>query len=602
MPKAPPLVLELLRTRGLRDEQLLDDYLFPSLSKFPQPHTSLLDLDEALKILISARDLKKKLVVFGDYDVDGATSTSLLFDAFEQLGFEVGFFVPHRMKEGYGLSAKACERLLAQQPDARVIVTCDCGVSSFEGVEYLKSKGLQVIITDHHEAPAKRVRADAVLNPKQAKCQYPDKKLAGVGVAFLLILGLRRALNKPEFSVTQFLDLVALGTVCDLAPLEGANRILVKAGLQRLKATSRVGLQALAQVAGLDLDSLRAQDLGFRLGPRLNAVGRVGDPKTGVELLLSRDLQTAMPLAEHLQEMNEKRRSWQKEQTDEALITAKNLFEANPKRSSLCIFNSNFHLGLVGLVASRLNEVYQRPSCVLTDLTDEHALADLDLSLQSEEIIKGSLRAPAGYHLAEILSEIQRQTDIFVSFGGHAQAAGVSMRAKHFELFSEMFEKLCSQRQSLENPYFYDLEVKNWDGVEHLIDWLEPMGQANPAPRFLIRGIQVNEHRVMKEEHIKLFGRHNGKFWSLLQFRSPYVTLLQSLKRGQFSVDIIGELTENCWRGEKKLEFQIKELIELKAGGETYDVRSISTNEVGSTSGARKASSSSNTHSAQSGY
>ena len=262
----PDLSLNLrqfLWARGFRQSDEVQKFLFPKLNDIVHPESLLLDLDEAIKILLKAKEQNQKVLIFGDYDVDGTTSTALLFQTLRDWGWRVDWFIPHRIEEGYGISIEAVNKLKSVQPDFDVLISCDCGISSFEGIQALRDWNKKVIVTDHHECPPERVAAHAVLNPKQSACLYPEKNLAGVGVAFLLILGLRRAIGAKDYSLHSQLELVAIGSVCDLAELKGANRILVKAGLNRLRQTENHGLRALFQMAGVQTSSLKSRDLGF---------------------------------------------------------------------------------------------------------------------------------------------------------------------------------------------------------------------------------------------------------------------------------------------------------------------------------------------------
>lgn len=584
----PRLLKDLLIVRGFETDDKAHRFLYPQLSDFPDPMNGLLDLDEALKILIHAREYKELVVVFGDYDVDGASSTALLVGFLRDLGWNVDFYIPHRVNEGYGMTLKAVENLLKRKPECKVVLSCDCGIASFDGIEFLRQNSKRVIVTDHHEVPEVRVNADAVINPKQKSCPYPDKKLAGVGVAFLLVVALRRALGLKEFSLRSYLDLVALATVCDLAELVGANRILVKSGLQVLNSSPRLGLQVLAKVAGCSASELKAQDLGFVIGPRLNAGGRVGDPEDGVKLLLARDEEEALPIALKLEAMNRKRRELQAAQT-EAAIEALESDSRMKHRRSIFIYDESFHLGLVGLIASRIAEKFRKPCCVMTKLEDEHALANLSIGslAGANEIWKGSMRTPAGYHLANALKEIQGQdADLLLSGGGHAMAAGVSVLGGRLEEFQKQFEISIAAQGSTTTSEEYDLILTNTDSIERVLEFWEPVGQGNPAPQFLLQNFKIKSARVLKEEHIKLQGEYLGQNWSVLQFRSPWVRLFNEIPQSGVQLDFVGELLQNDWRGRKTLEWKMKELIKVMLHGELYDFGARS-NEISASASPR---------------
>jgi len=585
----PSLLRQILWTRGFRSNDEVKSFLNPSLSDVVSPHGKLLDLEDALGLLLKAKDQKSKIVVFGDYDVDGASSTSMLVTAFREMGFNVSYFVPHRVREGYGITTKAVQRLLREEPEVKLIVSCDCGISSFDGIEILKNKGVQVIVTDHHEVPENRVQADAIINPKQKKCQYPDKKLAGVGVAFLLLIALRRAMEARDFKLKNYLDFVALGTVCDLAELVGTNRAFVKAGLEVMNSNPRPGIQAIRLSSGFNSHRISSQDLGFIFGPRINACGRMGDPRTGIQLLLSEDLVSAKDSAHTLEELNQKRRQGQNQQAETAIQMANEMLNNNPNLKSLVLADENFHLGLVGLIASRLTENFKRPSCVLTKIVDEHALANYtDLSAS---LWKGSLRAPLGTHLAKTLQQIsQEDSNFFVSAGGHAVAAGIALREENLKNFPEQFEKHLIQEAEIDSSPQADAVWENSFELDRILSLLEPLGQSNPAPRFYVRDFRFQSVRIMKEKHLKLKGAIQGRNWSVLQFKSPWVSLFKRLETQSNSqrplrLDFVGELFENEWNGKRSLELKLCELIEYRLGEKRHEpIRS--SNEVSQSTGA----------------
>lgn len=588
-PELSVFLRDLLWKRGFQTKEAVRDFLNPNLSQVPSPVGRLLDLEPAIKILLKARDQKESVTIFGDYDVDGSTSAALLTSALGCLGWTVQTYIPHRVEEGYGLTTKAVDRLLQKFPETRVVVTCDCGVSSFAGVQALKDRGIKVIVTDHHEVPVERVAADAIINPKQKNCAYPEKNLAGVGVAFLLLMGIRRALERPDFSLRPYLDLVAVGTICDCAPLLGANRALVRAGLDLLQTPERPGLAAILRFARFDQRELRAKDVGFLIGPRLNASGRVGPPDLGFKTLMAPDRQRADELAKELESFNTKRRSMQEAQTEVALQMAEQ--SSKEFKHGLMIASPEFHLGIVGLMASRVSERWRLPTAVLTRVDDEHFLADYP---GATGIWKGSLRAPAGFHLAQVLQRIQDECPgILLSFGGHAQAAGVTLKEESVQDFKQEFNKAIIELGQMAGETSYDVILEDPQEVAEALPLLEPLGQGNPPPFVLIRDFKLKRVQIMKEEHLKLWGEVKGRDFSVLHFRSPWVSLgrewekgfgERSLSSGIF-LSLIGEPQENEWNGRCTLEFQLRELLNWKTNGETYGIKSVSgADEIGKSS------------------
>ncbi len=568
----PTLLRQILWTRGFQNEEDARAFLNPSLSQIPSPTGSLLDLDLAIKLCIQAKEKQDQVIIFGDYDVDGTTSTVLLYSALNAWGFKCGSFIPHRVQDGYGVTVKGAQKLLQEFPEVKLVITCDCGIASFEGIQFLKSHGIKVIVTDHHEVPPDRVAADAVLNPKQKKCSYPDKKMAGVGVAFLLLIGLRRALDLKEVQLSSYLDLVAVGTVCDVAELVGVNRALVRMGLKRLEQTDNKGLREILRRNSLEDSRLKTRDLGFVIGPRLNAAGRIGDATLGVKTLLASTEAEAIKWVSQLEEHNRQRREIQDLQVKEAQITAEKEIRCNPTRQSLVIANSEFHLGIVGLVASRLAETYKRPVCVLTELKDEHALADFS---GQEGLWKGSLRAPAGSHLAASLQRIrEKNSKLLVSGGGHALAAGVAIDRNNLDLFVKEFEQATVEQGRTEVTVEVDAVLNNSDRIDEVLGFLEPIGNGNPAPLLRVNSAQLQKVNVMKEIHLRLQTQIGGQNWSVLQFKSPWVRLFQDLKVSQgVLIDFLAELSENEWNGNKRVELILRDLLDMKVSGKKFEIQ-----------------------------
>jgi single-stranded-DNA-specific exonuclease len=570
LPDHPSLVRQVLWQRGWRDSVEAEKFLNPSIQDIPLPFGKLRDVEEAVKILLLARDQKERVVIYGDYDVDGSTSTALLVRLLEDWGFDVRFFIPHRIEDGYGLTVKGIEKMLSRIADVKVVVTVDNGISSFEGVDFLKQRGIRVIVTDHHEPSAQRVAADAVLNPRQKNCLYPDKNLAGVGVAFLLAIALRRALGIRDHSLQPSLDLVAVGTVCDLAQLTGVNRMIVKTALPRLLQSSFLGLRVLASrsPSGEALRPLRAKDLGFFVGPRLNAAGRVGEPDWGVQCLLAQDPVEAIRWADKLEIENQRRRDLQDSQVAQAERVASEFSAPDV----YLVKSEDFHLGIVGLVASRLTEKYRKPSCVLTRLVDEHELAFHPESTQG--LWKGSLRAPQGYHLAAALDWMKLQDpSLLKSAGGHALAAGVAVEEGRVSDFEDLLPEAI--RVTRQGPIVNDAAEFELESMEHIlegIDILEPFGQGFASPRVSLKGFVLEQAQVMKEVHLKLWGVFKGQRIGVLQFRSPWAKLADKALKKSAEIDLIAEVGENWWNGRRTAEFHLKEITALKSQGSWLDV------------------------------
>ncbi|MCQ9123001.1 single-stranded-DNA-specific exonuclease RecJ [Rodentibacter caecimuris] len=426
-----PLLDRLYRARHIKNRQELDRTLKSMLNP-----NQLYGITQAVALLVSAYQTQQKIVIVGDFDADGATSTALAILALRQLGFtNIDYLVPNRFEQGYGLSIPVAE--MAIEKGVQLLMTVDNGVSSFDGITFLKEKGIRVLVTDHHLPPDRLPPADAIVNPNLNQCDFPSKSLAGVGVAFYLMLALRAkfrelgiftAENQPNF--TELLDLVALGTIADVVPLDQNNRILAYQGLMRIRAKyCRPGIIALAEVANRNVEQFSASDLGFSIGPRLNAAGRLDNMSIGVELLLAEDMQTARELALELDQLNQTRKEIEAGMKLEALEICRNLtalFNALP--TGIVLYQADWHQGVLGIVSSRIKDQYHRP--VIAFAQDEKG------------VLRGSARSIEGVHIRDLLERIHSQyPDMILKFGGHAMAAGLSIREECFSQFQQIFNQ-----------------------------------------------------------------------------------------------------------------------------------------------------------------
>ncbi len=495
-----PLLDRLYRSRHIKHAQELDYRLQSMHSPF-----LLNGIESAVEILAISRD--KKIVIVGDFDADGATSTALMVSALRQLGFtNVNYLIPNRFEQGYGLSLPVAEMAIAQQVD--LLITVDNGVSSLEGIAFLKTRGVQVIVTDHHLPGDELPNADAIVNPNLTDCQFPSKSLAGVGVAFYVVLALRAKLReigifdvKTQPSFTDLLDLVALGTIADVVPLDQNNRILAYQGLARIKASQcRYGIRALAEVANKTLSQLTASDLGFSIAPRLNAAGRLDNMSVGVELLLAESMETARALALELDSLNQTRKEIEQGMKQEALEICRKLTALQGKDNQLplgvALYQSDWHQGVLGILASRIKDQFHRPVVAFAQ--------------DSEGILKGSARSVEGLHIRDALEQVhQRYPDMILKFGGHAMAAGLSIRAELFEQFQHAFNRVVSEwlgDDELKGTLWTDGELEptlmNVQTAEKLRA-AGPWGQAFPEPVF-DGEFKVLQQRLVGERHLKM--------------------------------------------------------------------------------------------------
>lgn len=543
-----PFIAQILARRGVQSEQELElklkHLLAPNLKGLPQ----------AVELLDQALDQQKKIVIVGDYDADGATSTALMVLALREMGAQVNYLVPDRFKYGYGLTPAIADLAFAKfQPD--VLVTVDNGISSHAGVAQAQADGMQVVITDHHLTTKETPAAEAVVNPNQLGCEFPSKALAGVGVAFYLLANLssgRAQQGKSSAKMAQYLDLVALGTYADVAALDYNNRILVDAGIKRIQQQQcRIGISALLEIAGRDAAQLKAPDLGFVLGPRINAAGRMETMDIGIECLLAEEYSTAYALAQQLNQLNVERRQVETQMKQDALSAlAQFKLELSETPAALILFEPHWHQGVIGIVAGRLKEQFHRPAIVFA--------ADED-----GEHIKGSARSIEGIHIRDAIENVAEQFPHLVShFGGHAAAAGLTIKKQHFDEFKQHFVQLI---QSMDESLFQatlwtdgilPTEALNLDTV-HLLQNLTPWGQKFPSPIFEGQ-FQVLDYRWLKEIHLKLrLALENGQVVDAIAFNAADKFSFDPM---QSSVHLVYELEQNSFNGQVSLQLRVLHL------------------------------------------
>ena len=543
-----PFIAEILARRGVQTEQELDLKLKYLLAP------EMKGLEQAIQIIDQALDQHKKIVIVGDYDADGATSTALMMLALREMGANVEYLVPDRFKYGYGLTPKIADLAFEKyQPD--LLITVDNGISSHAGVAQAQSYGMQVIITDHHLTTKETPQAEAVVNPNQLGCEFPSKALAGVGVAFYLLAKLsshRTKLGKLAAKMPQYLDLVALGTYADVASLDHNNRILVDAGVKRIQQNQcRAGISALLDIAARDPAELKASDLGFVLGPRLNAAGRMETMDIGIECLLATDMQTAHTLARQLNDLNLERRQVESEIKQEALAALENLqLDQDHLPAALVMFEEHWHQGVIGIVAGRLKEQFHRPSIVFA--ADKDGIH-----------IKGSARSIDGIHIRDSIEKVAEQyPDLISHFGGHAAAAGLTIQKQHFEEFKQRFTELVAQSDDalFQAVLWTDGELPAQAFQLQTVDTLAqlgPWGQKFPAPVFEGR-FKVIDYRWLKEVHLKLrLALENGQPIDAIAFN---VRDKFNFDPMQDMVRIVYELDKNQFNGNVSLQLRMLHL------------------------------------------
>jgi len=554
-----PLLQRVYRQRGLTGEQELD----LALANLIPPH-ELLGMATAVDLLVAALDHQRRVLIVSDFDADGATSCALAMSALQDFGFRhVDYIVPNRFDFGYGLTPKIVDELAkGKEPD--LIITVDNGISSVAGVQAAKQIGSQVLITDHHLAPETLPEADAIVNPNQQGCSFKSKAIAGVGVIFYVMLALRGRLRElgrfesglSEPNMAALLDLIALGTIADVVPLDHNNRILVAEGLRRIRAgKARPGIQALLQVAGKNTAALTASDLAFGVGPRLNAAGRLDDMTTGIECLLSEHADTAYQLALQLDSMNQDRKQIEADMRQQAFESlAEFEFNESDLPNSFCLFDQRWHQGVVGILASRIKEKYHRPVIAFA-------------AVEGGEELKGAARSIGGFHIRDALDAVAtKNPGLITKFGGHAMAAGLSLAPDKLTAFQSAFEaeaRLRLSRSQLQAVIESDGEVAaNHLTLEtaQLIQAAGPWGQAFPEPQFDGRFL-LREQRRLGGKHLKMVlspESEPGKIVDAIAFNVPEESWPDSHAT---RIELVFRLAVNDFRDSLNLQLMVEKIL-----------------------------------------
>ncbi len=484
------IIAQLLINRGVKDELEAEKFLNPILSDLPSPFL-MKDMDIAVKRLYKALKNNEKVAIYGDYDVDGVASTSIFYNFANQIGMRVMTYNPDRLSEGYGINKEAIKTLGNQ--GVNLIVSADCGITAYDEVEYAKELDIDFIITDHHRPPDKIPNSVAVLNPQQKGCSYPASEVAGVGVVFNLILAFRKFLRDKGFfkdvepNLADYLDIVALGTVADCVPLVNSNRIMVREGMKRMDRSKRCGIKALKEVSGLN-GSVNSYDIGFKLAPRINAIGRLKNVQSAVDLLTTDDFEEARCIAISLNNENVNRQGIEKSVLGEAI----QIYEANDSlrnSNSIVLSSDNWHEGVIGIVASRLSELYRKPTFLI--------------ALDGDRVCKGSGRTVEGVNIYKIISGFK---EIFEKYGGHEQAAGITIKKKNIQQFRELFSEAVSKINiPEERTVNIDMEIGlNMVDFNLLneIQSMAPFGIGNPNPIFMVKSVGIKNQRLYKAKHL----------------------------------------------------------------------------------------------------
>ncbi|KDM90465.1 single-stranded-DNA-specific exonuclease RecJ [Photobacterium galatheae] len=551
-----PLLKRIYASRGLRTDTDLERG-----ARGLHSYDQLNGIDAAVRLLVQALREHQRIIIVGDFDADGATSSALSVLALRQLGCRnVDYLVPNRFDDGYGLSPEVVAQ--AEARGAEMIMTVDNGVSSVAGVAAAKEKGIQVLVTDHHLPGEVLPAADAIVNPNLHQCDFPSKALCGVGVAFYLMLALRAELRRlnwfteqgiPEPNLAGLLDLVALGTVADVVALDGNNRILVHQGLQRIRAGQcRPGIRALIEVANRDASRLVASDLGFALGPRINAAGRLDDMSFGVELLLCEDMQAARQMAVELDGLNQTRKEIEQGMKEEALAICERLqFNQKDMPYGLALYQADWHQGVIGILASRIKELYHRPVIAFASA--------------GEGEMKGSCRSIPGLHMRDVLDRIDtRHPGMILKFGGHAMAAGLTLKTAQFEAFNAAFDQAVREEldeSALRGVLLTDGELAaremNLETAE-LLRGAGPWGQQFPEPSFDGR-FRLLQQRLVGSKHLKMILEPVGG-GSMIDAIAFNIDVRRWPDASVQQVDLVYRLDVNEFRGNRSVQLMVEHL------------------------------------------
>lgn len=530
-----PFEQEILFNRGIRTTKEVDAYFTFGISQDHDPFL-MSGMDQAVERLQAAVVSEENIVIYGDYDADGVTATALLVDVLRRIGASVGHYIPNRFNEGYGLNHDALTKI--RERGGELVITVDCGVRAVDEIEHAVSLGLDVIVTDHHQPGTRLPPALAVINPSQRGDSYPFKELAGVGVAYKLAQALLRRLGEQE--PIESLDLVAIGTVADIVPLYGENRQLVRMGLEQLNRTQRLGLRAIIETIGHEFGHLNTTTIGFGIGPRLNAAGRLDSAERAFNLLMAIEEMEAKHLANQLEEINRERQHITREMVEQARIQ---VVGKDPLPLLIIAIDPGFNQGVIGLAASRLVEEFYRPSIV---------------AAYGEKVIRGSARSIPEFHITEALDECE---ELLERYGGHSAAAGFSVRNERFDEFKQRINQVATEKLAeieLRPTLTVDAVVRFSDldwSLHEFIERMEPCGYGNPFPVLAVQDVEVVSKRTVGAEgrHLKLTMRdEQKKVFDAIAFRQGhfYTDLPQR-------VDLAFRLERNDYRGVSSLQLNV---------------------------------------------
>ena len=538
--KINKLLATILANRGITTEESIRLFLNPTRDDFHDPFL-ITDMEKAVERIITAINKKEKITIYGDYDVDGITSITVLKSFLRDRGIEVDTYIPNRLDEGYGLNNSAIDKI--KNKGCELMITVDCGISAIDEVNYANSLGIEVIVTDHHEAGNEIPKALAVIDNKRKDSTYPFRELAGVGVVFKLIQALSIKLNLKEEEYLKYLDIVCIGTISDIVPLVDENRVITKLGLMLVRQTRNIGLQAVLKSSGYS--KIDSNTISFGVAPRINACGRMGKADEALKLFLSKNVNEVIQLSKELNDFNRERQEKEKEIYENAIAQIEK--EHLDEKNTIILRGKNWHHGVIGIVSSKITEKYFKPSILL--------------SFEENEIGKGSGRSIPGFDLHEALMQC---LDVIEKFGGHAMAVGITVREEHFDEFREKFENIAISKHIEEILPIINIDAKinlsdiNKEMVESLKE-LEPFGEGNKMPIFVFKNLKIDSIRALSEgKHLKLTLKDNNTIVSAIGFNLGH--MVEEYRIGD-KIDVVGVLEINSYNGVENLQINIKDIM-----------------------------------------
>ena len=534
------LLATILVNKNITTQKEINEFLNPTRNDFFDPFL-MNDMDIAIKRIKKAIENQEKVIIYGDYDVDGITSITVLKSFLKDVGLDVDYYIPNRLEEGYGLNKNAIDEIAKKE--YKLMITVDCGISAIEEVDYANSLGIEVIITDHHEPGDEIPKALAVVDNKRKDNKYPFRELAGVGVAFKVSQALAQSMNIREEEYLKYLDIVCVGTISDIVPLVSENRVITKLGLKLVKQTRNMGLRAIINSSGYS--QINSTTISFGVAPRINACGRMGKAEQALKLLLSKDIYEVNKLTQELNSYNRERQEIEKEIFENVLtkIEQNNL----AKNRTIVVGGENWHHGVIGIVSSKITEKYFKPSILL--------------SFEEDGTGKGSGRSIPGFDLHEALMKCENCLE---KFGGHSMAVGLTIKKENLEQFYNEFEKIAEENKTENIVPIINVDAKiELDKIDKSVvedlKQLEPFGEANKTPTFALKNIRIDSIRALSEgKHLKLTLRENNQIINAIGFNIG--ELAEAYKIGD-KIDIAGVLEINTFNGIDNLQINIKDIM-----------------------------------------